>query len=158
MQGAARVVVFLDYQNVYSRARESFCDPLDPATCGQVNPVRLAQLITARGLGPRQLVAVQIYRGRPDSTKDPRAYGANVRQSAAWEHLPLTKVITRQLRYPLNWPQERAEEKGIDVALAIDFVMMAIRNDYDVGVIMSTSVCWRSIGPHKLVVVATGDN
>ncbi len=29
-------------------------------------------------------------------------------------------------------------EKGIDVALAVDFVMMAVRNDYDVGVIMST--------------------
>jgi hypothetical protein len=32
----------------------------------------------------------------------------------------------------------REEEKGIDVALAIDFVTMAVRGEYDVGVIMST--------------------
>jgi NYN domain len=42
------------------------------------------------------------------------------------------------LRYPRNWPQQKEEEKGIDVALAIDFVTMAVRGEYDVGVIMST--------------------
>jgi hypothetical protein len=46
-------------------------------------------------------------------------------------------VITRTLRYPLNWPVERAQEKGIDVSLAVDFVVMAVRGEYDV-VIMST--------------------
>jgi len=32
----------------------------------------------------------------------------------------------------------RAEEKGIDVALAVDFVMMAVAREYDVGILMST--------------------
>jgi len=32
----------------------------------------------------------------------------------------------------------RAEEKGIDVALAIDFVALAIDGAYDVGIIAST--------------------
>ena len=44
----------------------------------------------------------------------------------------------RQLRYPPDWPDERAQEKGIDVALAIDFVSMAVDGVYDIGVIMST--------------------
>ena len=48
------------------------------------------------------------------------------------------QVITRALRYPQTWPTDPAEEKGIDVALAIDFVRFAIYGAYDVGVIMST--------------------
>jgi hypothetical protein len=47
-------------------------------------------------------------------------------------------VITRTLRYPPDWPKSRAQEKGIDVALAIDFVQMAMLGEFDVGVIMST--------------------
>ena len=47
-------------------------------------------------------------------------------------------MITRPLRYPLNWPKDPAQEKGIDVALAIDFVRLALEGAYDVGVIMST--------------------
>lgn len=49
----------------------------------------------------------------------------------------------RTLRYPRGWPAshrpgERPQEKGIDVALALDFVVMAVRKDFDVGILMST--------------------
>ena len=37
-----------------------------------------------------------------------------------------------------GWPGERAQEKGIDTALAIEFVTMAVDALYDIGVIMST--------------------
>ncbi|MBI4569439.1 MAG: NYN domain-containing protein [Planctomycetes bacterium] len=47
------------------------------------------------------------------------------------------KVITRILRYPEQWPKKKAQEKGIDVALAIDFVTLAIDKKYDIGVIAS---------------------
>ena len=47
-------------------------------------------------------------------------------------------MIHRGLRYPRDWPNQRAQEKGIDTALAIDFVAMAVDGVYDVGVIMST--------------------
>ncbi len=134
----ARVVVFLDYQNVYRRARDAFHDVLDPTYCGQVVPVRLAELIVGRGLGARSLEQVRVYRGQPDATRDPKSYGANSRQCASWSSDARTKVVVRTLRYPQNWPAERAQEKGIDVALAIDFVMMAVRREYDVGVLMST--------------------
>lgn len=52
--------------------------------------------------------------------------------------LPNTTVIMRTLRYPRDWPQVKPEEKGIDVALAVDFVTMAVRGEYDVGILMST--------------------
>ena len=35
-------------------------------------------------------------------------------------------------------PGERPREKGIDIALAIDFAMMAVRGEYYVGILMST--------------------
>ena len=47
-------------------------------------------------------------------------------------------MITRSLRYPQGWPTLPAQEKGIDVALAVDFVKLALEGDYDVGVMLST--------------------
>jgi len=46
-------------------------------------------------------------------------------------------VVRRQLRYPKAWPAEPAQEKGIDVALAVDFVRLACEDAYDVGVLFS---------------------
>ncbi|OHV35623.1 NYN domain-containing protein [Pseudofrankia sp. EUN1h] len=46
-------------------------------------------------------------------------------------------VIRRQLRYPKGWPVDPAQEKGIDVALAVDFVRLACTDDYDVGILFS---------------------
>ena len=136
---AARVVVFLDFQNVYRRARATFCSRTDPAYAGQVDPLKLGELIVRRD-ADRELLEVRVYRGRPVSTKDPRTYAAHMRQCAAHASRGSGRVsvITRSLRYPGSWPSTPAEEKGIDVALAVDFVMMAVRNEYDVGVIMST--------------------
>ena len=63
------------------------------------------------------------------------------------------KVIQRTLRYPSDWPSRKAQEKGIDVALAVDFVMMAVAEEYDVGVLMSTDT---DLKPALEAVVALG--
>ena len=60
-----------------------------------------------------------------------------MRQSEKWLSDGVT-IIHRELRYPRGWPAQRAQEKGIDTALAIDFVTMAVDGLYDIGVIMST--------------------
>jgi hypothetical protein len=138
-----RVVVFLDWQNVYKGAREAFHSYQDPHWLGQVDPVRLAQAIAADSPFERELVAVRVYRGRPDSMRDPKGYAASARQIARWRESPLVDVTLRTLRYPRGWPTshepgEKPQEKGIDVALAIDFVRMATENKYDVGILMST--------------------
>ena len=76
-----RVMVFLDYQNVYMAARHAFYP--SPAAIphweGQVDPLALGQLLVERSPFDRALIGVQIYRGVPDSTKDPKGYGACVR-------------------------------------------------------------------------------
>lgn len=59
-----------------------------------------------------------------------------MKQCAAWQSAGAI-VIPRTLRYPSDWPKTKAEQKGIDVLLAIDFVTLAIDGEYDVGVIAS---------------------
>jgi uncharacterized LabA/DUF88 family protein len=137
---SARVVVFLDYQNVYNGAREAFDLRGNPGRYGQIDPLTLAELIVARHPEESHIAGVRVYRGRPDSARQPQAYGANMRQSVAQERRGrgLVNVITRTLRYPSDWPKSPAQEKGIDVALAVDFVTMAVSGDYDIGVLMST--------------------
>ena len=139
---ATRLVVFIDAQNMYQSAREAFFGRTGSHTLGQFDPLKLGQLIRKKkpfGQGGtiRQLTQVRVYTGRPESSKDPHTYGAHMRQCAAWERKGVV-VRARTLRYPHDWPTRPAEEKGIDVALAIDVVVMAVEGEYDVGVIAST--------------------
>lgn len=137
---SARVVVFLDYQNVYMGARGTFHRYGSPPQDGQIDPYRLAELLASKGPPgvDRELHEVRVYRGQPDSEKDPKGYAANDRQSSHWRTLPKTTVTTRTLRYPGEWPREKEQEKGIDVQLAIDLVAGAVRREYEVAILMST--------------------
>lgn len=137
-----RVIVFLDYQNVYQCAREVFHHHLDPHWCGQVNPVKLGLHLAADSPFDRELTQVRIYRGQPVGDRDPRGFAASHRQHAAWQRDPRVHLVTRPLRYPRGWPTvkrpgERPQEKGIDVALTLDYAVMAVRDEYDVGILFS---------------------
>jgi hypothetical protein len=79
-----------------------------------------------------------VYRGRPSPDHQPRAAAANDRQTAAWQRSGAVTVIRRPLRYPADWPTAPAQEKGIDVALAIDVVAMALREEYDAAIVVSS--------------------
>lgn len=144
---AKRVVVFLDWQNVYMRARESFHDPAaDPAVKGQVDPVDLAHVLkddhATRHEGVTfELGEIRIYRGRPTQQRDPIAHAAFRRQTAAWASNRLIRPVFSDLRYPLDWGEatcrERPREKGVDVALAVDLVTLCQDGGYDVAIVMS---------------------
>jgi uncharacterized LabA/DUF88 family protein len=162
-----RVVVFIDYQNVMRDARRAFCGrPYGPAD-GQIDPLRYAQLLVSRQplgtKGRRTLQEVRVYRGRPDPRKDAQTYAAHMRQSHGWEQAGVS-VITRPLRYPRDWPKTRAEEKGIDVQVAIDAVMRAIHNQLDVAILATTDTDQRPVleafhglplDPQPIIEVAT---
>jgi len=136
----ARVVVFVDYRNTYRRARECFFPSGAPQREGHVHPLALGhQLMKAdRRAAPCELRGVRAYSGIPNGRKDPSGNAAAQRQADRWTKSGVD-VTNRPLRYPEGWPDcaEKPEEKGIDVALAIDVVMMAHRNLYDVGIVMS---------------------
>ena len=134
-----RVIVFLDFQNVYHRARETFFGRDAPARDGQIDPLALGRLLTGRVPGGR-LAGVRVYRGRPSQRRDRRSYSAHQRQTNAQvsRGKGLVTVIARDLRYPAGWPAQPAQEKGIDVALAVDFVMLIARRECDVGILFSS--------------------
>ncbi len=147
-EGHARLVVFVDYMNAFNDARKAFCArPYGPAD-GQFDPMKLGRTLASRQphgtKAPRSLTEVRLYRGRPDSRKEPATHAAHMRQCAVWESAGAT-VLPRPLRYPRAWPQERAEEKGIDVQIAIDAVMMAIRDELDVAVLATTDTDQRPV-------------
>ena len=71
------------------------------------------------------LSEVRVYSGRPDPKMDIRTFNAHQKQSQSWRLTGAT-VIERELRYP----QGRPQEKDIDVALAVDFVRLAIQGAY----------------------------
>lgn len=138
-----RVIVFLDYQNVYKGARSAFHESWDAHWLGQVDPVALAEHIAQDSPYNRTLAQVRIYRGQPVNNRDAKGYAASRRQHAAWTSDPRVHLVTRPLRYPYGWPNqcqpgEKPGEKGIDVALTIDFAVMAVRGEFEVGVMFST--------------------
>jgi uncharacterized LabA/DUF88 family protein len=161
------MVVFIDYMNVFNDARLAFGSPPFGPSDGQINPMQFGRLLAAREpLGTtrsRECAEVRVYRGRPDPRKEPRTYSAHMRQCAAWEQAGAT-VVTRPLRYPRSWPSEREEEKGIDVQIAIDMIMMAVTGALDVAVLASTDTDQRPVleafsaiptEPRPVVEVAT---
>ncbi len=136
---ANNLILFIDAQNFYRGARRAFFSDTDPCYCGQIKPIELGTLIRSRQLPHIQtsLHQVRVYTGRPDATKEPITYAAHTKQCAAWQRDGV-KVIPRTLRYPPDWPTSKPQEKGIDVALAVDFVALAIDGQFDIGVIAST--------------------
>ena len=130
--------MFVDYQNVLSTARRTFHPRPHRSADGQVDPLALGRLLVAKRRRPSVLEQVRVYRGLPDPVRERMTYAANQRQAAAWDtHAPVVATFRRPLRYPKGWPRERAIEKGVDVALAVDFVRLAASGTYDVGVLFS---------------------
>jgi uncharacterized LabA/DUF88 family protein len=133
-----RTVSFIDGQNLFHAARESF-----GYTYPNYDVVALSGNICTR-MG-WQLVESRFYTGIPDPLDDP-----------FWNHFWMAKlrvmswqkihIYSRSLRYRnrrVTLPDGRdytfltGEEKGIDVRIALDVIRMAHRVEYDVALIFS---------------------
>lgn len=134
---STRIALFVDSQNAYRGARRSFFHGAGQvlASDGQFDPVRLGKLLCERRgiVSESVLNEVRIYSGRPDPNRNTRMYEAHMRQCDAWERAG-ARVIVRPLQYVQGEPPR---EKGIDVQIALDFVIGALSGEYDVGVLMS---------------------
>lgn len=146
-EAALSVVVFIDWQNVYMGARDAFGFHERPQAVGNVDPFHLARFLAAapdRSGQARELAEARIYRGQPKQQYDEVSYRAYWAQRATWEKSggERLKVVSRDLRYPEGWKRgdrtERPQEKGVDVALAIDLVALAINKGADRAVVVST--------------------
>lgn len=131
-----RVAVFLDFQNVHLTGHGLYGDGCEPYRCVP-DPVRLADLIAARRNRPSEATAVRVYRGRPDPNHQPVPAAANDAQASQWERDTRVRVVRRQLNYR-DWPNLPPQEKGIDVALAVDMIHVAFRRQYEALVLFSS--------------------
>lgn len=135
--GPDRVIVFVDYQNVHGWARRQFHPVGAHPAEGHIDPLKLAQSLVDARRRPSELTEVRVYRGRPLPVHQPQAAAANDRQTSDWERNAKVTVIRRPLRYPPDWPTTPATEKGIDVAIAVDMIRMAMAGECDAVILMS---------------------
>ena len=136
-----RVVLFVDWQNVFNGARALFHHrQQSQSTNGQIDPIKLGELICRRSPAgtERVLQDVRVYCGIAERRQDPVMFASRSNQCRSWAQTGAS-VFTRPLQYlPARFGnREIAREKGIDVAIAVDFVAMAIRGQFDVGILFS---------------------
>lgn len=136
-----RVGVFIDWQNAYHCAREAFGWEQWDHQYGTFSPYALAKVLASRNKrGASGVVSrVEIHRGLPGATRDPKGHAAVRRQSAAWmkENQEVVIPRLRPLRYPRNWPDEPEGEKGIDVQLALGIIEAVLRDHCEVAILFS---------------------
>jgi hypothetical protein len=130
------VAVFLDFQNVHLTGHGLFGGGVEPYR-GVPDPVRLADLVASRRIRPSVASAIRVYRGRPDPDHQPLPTAANDAQASQWSRDARVHLVRRQLNYR-GWPGVPPQEKGIDVALAVDLIHLAIGRQYDALVVFSS--------------------
>jgi uncharacterized LabA/DUF88 family protein len=137
-------MAFFDAQNLYRHAREAFeQSPDDPYHHPSFDPLKLHQKVAEQiGCKPN---LTRFYTGVPNHTDSEMWAGY-------WANRLLTlnragvKCTSRKLRYHTEVIQSEngdeyevkvAQEKGIDIRIALDLVGCARRNEFDVAVIFS---------------------
>lgn len=135
-----RVHLFIDYQNTHLSVAEAFAPAGTPPHTTLIHPGKFADALMARrALANRHgdLEQIHVYRGQPSSDREVAQASRNKAQAAEWTRDRRVHMHTRPLRYPSDWPQQRAKEKGVDVHLAIDVVRCALTGSADVIIVSS---------------------
>jgi len=124
-----RVGVFIDGQNVTIGARYAFGH-------GNMHPLLLARAL-AESLGAEvELVEVRYATGIPQQEVDERRYTSQ-RRRHEWEWVIQDRNLDRAEDNPQEVTQarvkskHRGQEKGVDVWLALDALVMCTRDDLD---------------------------
>lgn len=128
-------LVLIDYQNVHKTAWECFTSYGTPIYEALIHPGKFADQAARRWSADndQDLVVdtVLVYRGLPDPRKEGRLNSRVSRQNASWRKDPRVQVHTRALRYPRDWPDEKAQEKGVDVMMALGLVRAALDAEHE---------------------------
>lgn len=137
-------LVVIDYQNMHLTGHDRFCARGSAPHLCLIHPLHFAvQLLLARETGlasnyrPTQLVRVEVFRGLPSNRHQPSSYRRSQAQLSEWTRDRRVSVVYRPLRYPRNWPTEHAQEKGVDVLIALRLVEAARQSDADLIVLAS---------------------
>jgi hypothetical protein len=132
---AAPALVLIDYQNVHKTAWECFTAYGVPVYEALIDPVKFADQAALKWQSDTgeelSVISVLVYRGLPDPRRERNLNSRVSRQNASWGRDPRVVVHTRPLRYPRDWPDEKAQEKGVDVMLALALVRAALDRKHD---------------------------
>jgi len=135
-----RVHLFVDYQNVHLTAHEQFGTPGTQPYLSLIHPGRLADAIDAERAVHNKvgmISRIYVFRGFPSPGREPNSYKRNQAQSSEWQRDRRVVMYSRSLKYPSDWPNTKAREKGVDVMLATRFVYEAASNAADVLILAS---------------------
>jgi uncharacterized LabA/DUF88 family protein len=154
-----RVEFFIDGQNLFKGAEEAF-----GYNFPNYSPMRLATRICQDRPG-WNLGDIHFYTGIPARDKDPKW-----NQFWAAKLLKMSrrgiKTYGRPLRYRrkeiklaggVSISTDVAEEKGIDVRIALDVIRQALRETYDVAVIISQDQDFSEVASEIRVIAAEQD-
>lgn len=123
--------VFIDYQNVHLSAWQQFTPYGTEVYHATIHPMHFAKQVSKKRsdtLGRLELDCVLVFRGMPNSRKQGTLASIVARQHRTWGADPHVQIRTRPLRYLREWPDTPAEEKGVDVLLAVTLVKAVIEN------------------------------
>lgn len=138
------VCVLIDYQNIHLTGHGKFA----PGDIAKHESLVLPQSFARQILDVRRhfvppeiadpdLLSVRTFRGQPGNRQEPKSYSRSQAQASNWTRDSRVVVYTRPLRYPWDWPNTPAQEKGIDVMLAIELVQLAYTRAYDILILAS---------------------
>jgi uncharacterized LabA/DUF88 family protein len=131
-----RTIVFVDAQNVYRTARDTFGweNRGESSRRGNFKALALGELLTREP--ERKLIQVRVYTGLPSQERDDQGYRAARKRFDTWTYEGHDRVVVkeRNLRYRNN---EEPKEKGVDVLLAIEMVRFAGTKLFDLAVVIS---------------------
>lgn len=131
-----RVMVFIDGSNLYRCVKSTF----------NRTGFDLGKIANKLVAG-RQLVRTYYYNAPVDQVTDPEGYKGQQKFFAALGWIPhfeirLGKLVPRNVRYKcsncgIDQVIPTRIQKGVDTRLAVDLVTLAVRDRYDVGIIVS---------------------
>ena len=138
-----RACLLIDYQNIHLTGHNHFCPRDLPRHLSLMHPAPYAEQVQKtrnakrHHKDPVEIERVIAFRGMPSQRHEPTSNARAQAQRSEWTRSPKVEVIYRPLKYPRRWPDEKAQEKGIDVLLAVELIEQARSGEWDV-VILAT--------------------
>ena len=146
-----KVAVIIDYQNIHLTARDTFTPRGTPAQDCLVHPLHFAnQVVQARsriraaaamngGEASPSIVldSVEVFRGQPSNHEQPKLYRFTQAHRSEWTKDRRVRVDYRTLRYFTENGVRAAQEKGIDVRVALAVVRAVTMKTADIVILAS---------------------
>lgn len=131
--------LFIDYQNLHFTAYECFTNYGAQVYESLIHPGKFADQVSAaresRGFPSCEIERIHVYRGLPSRRHEPKQHARVQRQASNWTRDRRVVMNLRPLRYPRDWPSDAAQEKGIDVLLAIQIAQASMEKWADVLIV-----------------------